>query len=490
MLTSNNFMGELIEQESLRSRRDADNGIERDSSIGDPLQGLEEFLTTDTNRLNLKWVEARQGRAEERKLSKNLGKILVGTNTYLPLGDRACFSLDIPIPQPESASSSSFSSSNSARELLFRLISKTVILSPYVEQLDLEGFGTRRIAGKRTKDRFPCITLDIEDVFEAFAGNKSSTWRNGCLSTIRTWDCDMNSHRGNHLFDLADDEYPMGLEYVYVHSPRGGVVSSSIFKITTNAPKLHRLYIFRGQHDDNEDDSDGDNDNDNGDNDNNNNNDNDANPEDGNDGHDDNANESDENDANEGGVFTNNTNRTTERVATTSIYKPNRFNGSRLTPSSIEAICEVLSSRNQLLEMNQLPFRELLQLPETDFRQILRATATTRTPAAVSRREPLVKQLDRRTELRFPVDRNTARTKMTSNLTILATRSEALRFYLLWKRSLEVLRDTEKRSLYPLVLEKSQERKSMLQWISCNQIDLLYAMLQDSLESMLKGVAA
>ena len=131
--------------------------------------------------------------------------------------------------------------------------------------------------------------------------------------------------------------------------------------------------------------------------------------------------------------------------------------------------------------MNQFPFRELLQLPEADFCQILTATTSSPNsiPVLLSRREPPA--------LRFPLSTTKATAKQTrSTLAVLTTRSEALRFYLLWKRSLEVLRNPQKRSLSPRVLKACQRRKSTNQWIPCNQIDLLFAMLQDSLEGILE----
>lgn len=449
----------------------------------DPSCDLEEFLSNDTTRLNLKWEQPHRQLPENGSNHSNntCAKILLGTNTYLPLGDRACFSLDIPHPPSPSPLSPCQQKEPSARGILFRLVSKIVTLSPRIKHLNLEGFGCKK-AEKGPKRPSPTDsapiqktgTLDIEDVFEAFAGNEASTWRTGFLATIETWDCDMDSHHGNHSFDLAEHEYPKGLEYVFVHSPRGSVVSASIFKITARAPKLHRLYINQGHNEDDddflsEDDSDSDSDDDDDD--------------DVDDWNDNNADTDSIRRSRRLGPSDSNSNRTNDG------NKVYRFDGSRLTKSSIEAICEVLSSPNQLLEMNQLPFRELLQLPEADFCHILKATTITRIPgtAAPSGRVSPVRYGYERAKLRFPIDRNAARAKMTSNLTFVATRAEALRFYLLWKRSLEVLRDTEMRSLYPLVLEKCQERKSMLQWIPCNQNDLLFAMLKDSLESMLKG---
>ena len=403
--------------------------------IDDPLCGLERFLTKDTTRLNLKWehsVDFINNTCSNRKL-------IVGSNNYLPLGGRDCFSLEIPTRK------SLQSPSASARELLFRLVSKIAILSPCIGELDLEGFGKSNSnhlcgfdpalkAAKGNNNSTDVVTttttLDIEDVFEAFAREESSPWRSGFLSVLRTWDCDMNSHYGNHCFELAEYDYPEGLEEIYVHNPKGSVLSSSIFKIASRATKLNRFYVFDGY--DTVDD--------------------------------------DGTDNNRGPVRRTNNNN------------PHRFNGSRLTQSSIDTICEVFSSTNQLLEMNQLPFRELLQLREAEFSRILEATtiSSRETTAAPRVPSPRVGSI---TNLRFPI----APPRMRSALSILATRSDALRFYLLWRRSLEVLRNPRKKGLCPLVLEKCQKRKSTKQWIPYNQIDLLFAMLQDSLEGILEA---
>lgn len=441
--------------ESRKKDGDIDTTAERDIFNPDTFRELERFLVSDTTRLILKWEKGSVDNSNRNSSCSNdngigigIGKIILGTNTHLPLGGRGCFSLDVPqrrplqslLPAPSSSSSSSLlpkkrqEHAASARELLFRLVSKITILSPRIRQLDLEGFGgnRRHETDKNTHTALDIdsdIDLDIEDVFEAFARNESSSWRNGFLAVVRTWDCDMDSHRGNDGFGMAEHEYPEGLEEVYVHNPRGSVLSSSIFKIARKAPKLHRFYVFHGY-----------------------------------------------NDANGG-------EEQQRRRSNNGFGNPHRFQGSRLTRSSIDAICEIFSSTNQLLEMNQLPFRELLQLPDADFCQVLTATTSSPNsiPVLLSRREPPA--------LRFPI--STSKAKQTrSTLAVLATRSEALRFYFLWKRSLEVLRNPQKRSLSPRVLELCQRRKSTKQWIPCNQIDLLFAMLQDSLEGILEVQAS
>jgi hypothetical protein len=427
-----------------------DNSIDNDN-ISDPLRGLERFLTNDTTRLNLKWEHS----VVFSNNSNSNRKIIVGTNNYLPLGGRGCFSLEIPprktLQSPSPSPKERQQHGASARELLFRLVSKIVILSPYIRELDLEGFGNSNSNHHRGFD--PALeasqgnnnstnattTLDIEDVFEAFAREESSPWRSGFLVVLRTWDCDMNSHYGNNCFELAEREYPEGLEEVYVHNPKESILSSSIFKIASRAKKLNRFYVFDGC---DRADDDG----------------------------------TDNNDA----AVTNNNRGPGRR---TNSNNPHRFNGSMLTQSSIDTIYEVFSSTNQLLEMNQLPFRELLQLREAEFCRILEATTissrkTTAVPRVPGPRGGSI-------NLRFPI----ALPRMHSGLSILATRSEALRFYLLWKRSLEVLRNPQKKGICPLVLEKCQKRKSTKQWIPCNQIDLLFAMLQDSLEGILDAPA-
>ena len=372
----------------------------------DPLLDLERFLPADTSRLTLKWEPSE-------------GKIIVGINTYLPLDvGRGCFAL-------KSAEATSLSPhlpkdiryrADSDRKLLFRLVSKIALLSPWIRQLDLEGFGGGQDFG---------ATLDIEDVFEAFAREESSPWRMGTLVVLRTWNCDMNSIRGNQCFGLAEDEYPEGLEEVYVHNPKGSIISSSIFKIASRSKKFNRFYVFDSY---------------------------------------DKTNVSNSNDEN---VIHNS--------------NPYRFNGSRLTQSSIDAFCKVLSAANHLLEINQLPFRELLQLSETEFCKILEAT--TKTPNALLMIQSYNPDSENGTNLRFPV----VPPRTISNLTILATRSETLRFYLLWKRSLEILRKPSARGLAPLVLQNCQIQKSIRQYIPYGKNDLIFAMLQDSLEGILEG---
>ena len=410
--------------------------------IDDPLRGLERFLTKDTSRLNLKWEHS----VDFINNSNSNRKLIVGSNNYLPLDGCGCFSLDIPTRKPLQSPSPKERQhcGTSARELLFRLVSKIAILSPYIRELDLEGFGNGNSNhhpatdpaleasqgnNNSTNAATTTATLDIEDVFEAFAREESSAWRSGFLSVLRTWDCDMNSHYGKHCFELAEDEYPEGLEEVYVHNPKGSVLSSSIFKIASRAKKLSQFYVFDGYDTVDDDDT----------------------------------------DSNRGPIRRTNNNN------------PHRFNGSRLTQSSIDTICEVFSSTNQLLEMNQLPFRELLQLREAKFCRILEAITISLRETTAAPREPGPRGGN--INLRFPI----APPGIHSGLSILATRSEALRFYLLWKRSLEVLRNPRKKVICPLVLEKCQKRKSTKQWIPCNQIDLLFAMLQDSLEGILEA---
>ena len=390
----------LTDSESDSSFYEMDTTVDTSFSFEiDALQDLEQRLSDNVSRLTLKWEQSKDGCHS---------KIMVGINTYLPLSiGRSCYSLEITASNETDTSSKS-----SARTLLFRLVSKIVSLSPCIRQLDLEGFGSSSNGDETNFEK----ALDIEDVFEAFAQEELSPWRNGRLMVLRTWNCDMNSNRGNESFDMAKGKYPRGLEEVYVHNPKGSVLSSSIFKILSRSEKLCRFYVFDGF--DKSDNS------------------------------------------NSDGNFSDPHNN----------YPQHQFNGSRLTQSSIDALCEVLSSTNRLREMNQLPFRELLQLPEEKFTKILEATTQTRNTIGST------------TNLRFPIQPPAT----VSRLTILASRSDSLRFFLQWKRSLEILRNPLTRHLSPLVLRKCQKRKSMHQYIPYSKNDLIFAMLQDSLEGILK----
>ena len=369
----------------LTNKRTAIDAFDTDASDNDSLSGLEQYLTADASRLTLKW-----------ELSKsNKSKLIVGVNTYLPLdASRGCFSLELPHEKK-----SPKDGNDSTRIALFRFVSTLSRLSPRIRQLDLEGFGSKEHNE----------SVDIEDVFEAFSKHKS--WKS--VTIIRTWNCDMNSCRRLRL-----NEYPQGLEEVYVHDPKGSVLSSSIFQITSRSKKLGRFYIFDCCDKTNR------------------------------------SNDNNNNDAR----HNNHINR-------------HRFNGSRMTASAIDTLCEVLSASNRLLEMSQLPFREILQLPEEQFCKIVEATTKTPSSLKISR------------ILRFPV----VPPFQVSRLTILATRSETLRFYLLYKRSLEILRNPSKRKLAPFVLQNCQTtRRSTKQYIPYGKNDLLFAMLQDSLQGILE----
>ncbi len=378
---------------SPHTKRTAIEAFETDASEDYSLSGLERYLTTDASRLTLKW--------ESSKVGNN--KVIVGVNTYLPLdASRGCFSLELPHEKK-----SPKDGNNSARIALFRLATTLSRLSPRIRQLDLEGFGSK-------EHNESVALLEIEDVFEAFSRNKS--WKS--ITVIRTWNCDMNSCRRLRL-----NEYPQGLEEVYVHDPKGSVLSSSIFQMTSRSKKLGRFYVFDSC---------------------------------------DKTNRSNDNNNNDVDHNNNNNNNYINR---------HRFNGSRMTASAIDTLCEVLSASNRLLEMSQLPFREILQLPEKEFRKIVEAT--TKTPNSL-------KILG---TLRFPV----VPPFQVSRLTILATRSETLRFYLLYKRSLEILRNPSKRKLAPFVLQNCQAtRRSTEQYLPYSQNDLLFAMLQDSLQGILE----
>jgi len=255
----------------------------------------------------------------------------------------------------------------------------------------------------------------------------------------------MNSYHGNHCFDLQEYEYPEGLEEVYVHDPKGNILSSSIFKIATRAQKLNRFYVFKGYNNNYDDAEDG--------------------------GSDDDS-DDDANDA------------AGRRVENRSHLQ--QFNGSWLTHSAIDSICDLFASTNKLLEMNQLPHRELLQLPCPEFCRILEATRISRTAgstATTTRPRYLMTAAEE-----APSQTQTA---VPPSFVILATRSEALRYSLLRKRSLEILRDPQKGGLFPLVLETCGKRNSIQhcikQWIPVNRNDLLFGMLKDSLEGILNA---
>ncbi len=375
------------------AKRSASNAFDTDASDSDSLADLGKFLTADAARLTLKWESSEK-------------RLILGEDTYLPLdASRGCFSLELSNEGSRQRSPKEIHHCNyTIRNILFEMVSKISRLSPGISQLDLEGFG-------RNNNSILETTLDIEDIFEAFAKNKSSVWKK--ITVLRTWNCDMNSDYGNQNFALWNDEYPEALEEVYVHDPKGSVLSSSIFHVASRSKNLGRFYVF------------------------------------------DSCDEANWRNHDEGNFNIN----------------PHRFNGSRLTPSSIEALCELLSSPNRLLEMSQLPFREILQLGESEFCRILEAT--TKTPNSL--------KLNLGT-LRFPV----VPPVMVSRLTILATRSETLRFYLLWKRSLEILRNPSKKLFVPFVLQKFQAKKDNKQYIPYGKTDLVYAMLQDSLQGILE----
>lgn len=384
-------MDDLSHTSLTESESDSSLDYELDGSISSEnnvLWGLGHCMSDKASRLTLKL---------EQGEDCCCCKIMVGMNTYLPLdAGRSCYSFDI---------TSASNESRCRKKALHHLISQIISLAPCIRQLDLEGFGG---------------SLDIEDVFEAFAEEELSPWRTGRLEILRTWNCDMNSKRGNKSFYLAEDEYPLGLEEVYVHNPKGSVLSSSIFRITSRSKSLCRFYVFDG--------------------------------------------------------FNKNDRSSYDDDVSNHHYPQHQSNGSRLTKSSIDALCEVLSATNRLREMNQLPFRELLQLPEDEFSRILEATTKTFSIRKSYNAEFMA-------NLRFPI----IPPAMVSRLTVLASRSEALRFYLLWKRSLEILRNPSKRCLSPMVLQNCQKRKSMRQYISYSKNDLIFAMLQDSLEGILNA---
>lgn len=379
----------------------------------DPFEGLGRVITNDTVALFLKW---------EQSVDHGNSRLVVGDSHCTSPFVCGGFCLNVPKRHLTQGSSSlpsplkEHQNNNSTRELLFRLVLQIVILSPYIQRLHLVGFG-----GNGGKHKSSHDALDIEDVFEAFAREELSTWRNGFLGYLTLSDCDMNSHNGNHFFNLAEHEYPEGLEKITVFRPRGNVISSSIFRIASKSIKFNRFDVSLCGKTDN---------------------------------------------SNTGNTASNNRSR------------PHRLNGHRLTQTSMDAICEVFSSTNQLLDMNHLPCRELFQLPEAEFNRVLEATTISRIELA---RQLSHNQLTRR-NLQFPTMTGA---KMASKFTIVSNRFDTLRYYLLRKRCLEVLRNPDKRGLSPLVLEKCQEWKKFRQAIRYNHTDLLFAMLKDSLEGML-----
>jgi len=67
LMPTSNVMPRLVEQDPFRSCKEADTSIGESASIADPLEGLEEFFTADTTRLNLKWEQAWEGDLEEQQ---------------------------------------------------------------------------------------------------------------------------------------------------------------------------------------------------------------------------------------------------------------------------------------------------------------------------------------------------------------------------------------------------------------------------------------
>lgn len=90
--------------------------------------------------------------------------------------------------------------------------------------------------------------LDIEDVFEAFAKVKFSSWRTKKLTKIVVQCSDLNSPRRGDTFHLEEDEYPEGLREILIEpfdnqKYRCYEISATIFRVVSRSSRLHRFCI-------------------------------------------------------------------------------------------------------------------------------------------------------------------------------------------------------------------------------------------------------